>query len=67
MHNLGKKNQNDKVPRNFYQDAEVGDDTTPYRGLINEGSTCYINSLLQALFTIGSFRSAIYQLEPVPE
>ena len=46
IHNLRTKNQNDKVPRNFCQDVEIGDDTTPYRGLINEGSTCYINSLL---------------------
>lgn len=61
--NIGVKNYNDRVSRNFYQDVELGDDTTPYRGLINEGSTCYINSLLQTLYSIGKFRSSIYRLQ----
>ena len=43
-------------------DMEIGDETTQYRGLTNEGSTCYINSLLQTLFSIGAFRSSIYRL-----
>ena len=65
MQNQGKRPQaSDRVSRNFYQDVEVGDDTTEFRGLYNEGSTCYINSLLQTLFTIGKFRNAIYRLEP---
>ena len=64
IENKSIKNLNDRVSRNFYQDLECGDDTTSYRGLINEGSTCYINSLLQTLYTIGSFRSSIYRLEP---
>lgn len=45
-------------------DVEIGDETTKYRGLINEGSTCYINSLMQTLYTIGSFRSSIFRLNP---
>ena len=31
-----------------------------YRGLINEGSTCYLNSLLQTLFMTPEFRRNIY-------
>lgn len=63
MSNLGIKNYNDRLSRNFFQDVECGDDTTPYRGLYNEGSTCYINSLLQTLFSIGKFRSSIFRLQ----
>ena len=44
-------------------DMEAGDETTPYRGLINEGVTCYVNSLLQTLFSLGSFRSSIFRLQ----
>ena len=40
---------------------------TAFRGLVNEGSTCYINSLLQTLYTIGLFRSSIYRLETPKE
>lgn len=32
------------------------------RGLKNHGTTCYLNSLLQCLFYIGSFREAIYRI-----
>ena len=32
-------------------------------GLFNEGATCYLNSLLQALFTIDSVRGEIYAFE----
>jgi len=31
-------------------------------GLINNGATCYLNSLLQMLFNINKFRYAVYQL-----
>ena len=33
-----------------------------YNGLVNEGTTCYLNSLIQTLFFIRSFRSAIYRM-----
>lgn len=35
---------------------------TGYVGLINEGTTCYMNSLLQTLFLITAFRKAIYSI-----
>lgn len=33
-----------------------------YNGLLNQGATCYLNSLLQALFHISAFRSTIYHM-----
>ncbi|KPI85182.1 putative ubiquitin hydrolase putative cysteine peptidase Clan CA family C19 [Leptomonas seymouri] len=33
-----------------------------YNGLLNQGATCYLNSLLQALFHISAFRSIIYHM-----
>lgn len=34
----------------------------PHLGLVNEGTTCYLNSLVQTLFFIREFRTAIYQV-----
>lgn len=33
----------------------------PTAGLLNLGATCYLNSLLQALFHVGAFRSGIFR------
>jgi ubiquitin carboxyl-terminal hydrolase 7 len=33
-----------------------------YKGLINEGMTCYLNSLIQTLFFLRAFRNAVYQM-----
>ena len=37
-------------------------DEVPYSGLTNEGTTCYLNSLIQTLFFTRSFRNAIYSI-----
>lgn len=34
----------------------------PFVGLLNQGSTCYLNSLLQTLFHISKFREVIYDM-----
>ena len=31
-------------------------------GIINQGATCYLNSLLQTLYHIGAFRRAVYRI-----
>lgn len=41
---------------------EICKKTTGFVGLINEGTTCYMNSLLQTLFLITSFRKAIFSI-----
>ncbi|CDW77585.1 ubiquitin carboxyl-terminal hydrolase 12-like [Stylonychia lemnae] len=33
-----------------------------YNGLINEGTTCYLNSLIQTLYIIRAFRKAVYHM-----
>jgi ubiquitin carboxyl-terminal hydrolase 7 len=38
-----------------------------YLGLVNEGTTCYVNSLLQTLFFIRQFRNAIYRVPTVSD
>ncbi|XP_065220993.1 ubiquitin carboxyl-terminal hydrolase 47-like isoform X2 [Planococcus citri] len=37
-----------------------------YRGLVNQAMTCYLNSLLQALFMTPEFRNALYNWRFVP-
>uniref|UniRef100_A0A7S3E714 Ubiquitinyl hydrolase 1 n=1 Tax=Rhodosorus marinus TaxID=101924 RepID=A0A7S3E714_9RHOD len=51
------------------QDAQPQYDsrkTTGFAGLKNQGATCYMNSLLQTLYTIGTFRRGVYQMS-LPE
>lgn len=39
---------------------EESKELTGYNGIINEGTTCYINSLLQSLYFLTCFRKAVY-------
>jgi ubiquitin carboxyl-terminal hydrolase 7 len=36
-----------------------------YKGLFNEGTTCYLNSLLQTLFFIKPFRESIFKMPTI--
>eukprot|EP01012_Entosiphon_sulcatum_P035236 TRINITY_DN4474_c0_g1_i1.p1 TRINITY_DN4474_c0_g1~~TRINITY_DN4474_c0_g1_i1.p1 ORF type:complete len:1106 (+),score=261.32 TRINITY_DN4474_c0_g1_i1:871-4188(+) len=35
---------------------------TGYVGLVNQGATCYLNSLLQAMFHLSAFRTEVYRI-----
>ncbi|OMJ81530.1 hypothetical protein SteCoe_17997 [Stentor coeruleus] len=41
---------------------EESKEVTGYNGIINEGTTCYINSLLQTLYFLNYFRKAVYAM-----
>ena len=44
-----------------------GGSSSSYRGLSNQGATCYMNSLLQTLYMTPEFRTALYKWEYDPE
>ena len=52
-----------RVERRRFRLNDLRDDKVTTIGLHNEGTTCYINSLLQALYSIGSFRDIIYWVD----
>eukprot|EP00760_Papus_ankaliazontas_P021805 PhM_4_TR18741/c2_g1_i1/m.1515/K11838/USP7, UBP15; ubiquitin carboxyl-terminal hydrolase 7 len=43
-------------------DAPAAVSVVPYVGLVNQGATCYLNSLLQVLYHLGTFRGAVYAM-----
>ncbi|XP_052794346.1 ubiquitin carboxyl-terminal hydrolase 38-like isoform X1 [Mya arenaria] len=49
-------------PRSYQPKAEMGK-----TGLFNLGNTCYMNSIIQALYMCDSFRGALLQHMPTPE
>jgi hypothetical protein len=44
----------------FYGQSFVDKSSTGLTGLVNQGATCYLNSLLQMLFMTPDFRSALF-------
>lgn len=46
-----------------YTDEHSQSSSNNYRGLVNQAMTCYLNSLLQALFMTPEFRNALYKWE----
>lgn len=43
--------------------SPAGEAARTYRGLANQGATCYMNSLIQALFMTPEFRKLIYEID----
>uniref|UniRef100_A0A7G3B1T1 Ubiquitin carboxyl-terminal hydrolase 47 n=1 Tax=Lutzomyia longipalpis TaxID=7200 RepID=A0A7G3B1T1_LUTLO len=53
-------NMEDSKPLKAFKDRRK---TTAFVGLVNQAMTCYLNSLLQALFMTPEFRNALYKWE----
>ena len=49
------------------EDAPSGKVCTEYVGLLNQGATCYMNSMLQALFHIPAFRAIVFRMPTTGE
>ena len=68
LHVLGTTEPTDESPA-YGPSAKPGTDSSTgvarpesrYRGLSNQGATCYLNSLLQSLYMTPEFRSAIFK------
>ena len=52
------------IEHQLFEESKSSDkeDKQPFKGLINEGTTCYMNSLLQTLFFLRAFRNAVYSM-----
>ncbi|XP_049864801.1 ubiquitin carboxyl-terminal hydrolase 47 isoform X4 [Schistocerca gregaria] len=51
------------VSGDYYGSVMIKHDTVEYVGLVNQAMTCYLNSLLQALYMTPEFRNALYKWE----
>jgi uncharacterized UBP type Zn finger protein len=61
--NLCQEGGSKYIRKHFTEELhDEGKNTTPYRGILNEGTTCYMNSLLQTLFILKEFRAAIFKM-----
>lgn len=47
------------------KDKEDGQNLYQYKGMMNEGTTCYLNSVIQSLFFIRPFRNAVYKMPTI--
>jgi ubiquitin C-terminal hydrolase len=55
--------EEDSEPKRGRRQVRYDDiQTDEYQGLVNEGTTCYMNSLLQTLFILGAFRNVVYKM-----
>lgn len=56
-----------KLTEKDYPSYSISQDLFNYVGLVNQAMTCYLNSLLQALYMTPEFRNALYKWEFVGE
>lgn len=52
-----------KLEKKSEETQELRPCVTEYVGLMNQGATCYMNSILQALFHTPAFRKVVYNME----
>lgn len=52
-----------KLTEKDYPSYSISQDLFTYVGLVNQAMTCYLNSLLQALYMTPEFRNALYKWE----
>uniref|UniRef100_A0A7S4NS50 Ubiquitin carboxyl-terminal hydrolase n=1 Tax=Paramoeba aestuarina TaxID=180227 RepID=A0A7S4NS50_9EUKA len=51
-----------KTSNPYYSHSSYSREATGFIGIKNQGATCYMNSLLQALFHLGLFRRSVYKI-----
>ncbi|KAL6490697.1 hypothetical protein MHYP_G00010420 [Metynnis hypsauchen] len=49
------------------RDAQASHSAKQYHGLRNQGSTCYLNTVLQCLYMTKDFRAAVQSFKPGPQ
>ena len=55
-------NNNSKTTQQNDTNIQIQIENDIYNGIYNEGATCYMNSILQTLFSISPFKRAIFQI-----